>query len=390
MDEYTESSGASDSGVVKYHIEDPSQYSDEDDTDTEDVVMTGCTTASSSPGVPTTIGATTTIAHRLSASSGNTIAAYIPLTEFTYFPKLPYELRHMIFKIAIRDSDPRILAIQPQYRQNPALTQVCSQSREACAKYYHYCASRQRIKNFRFFIDYEKDVLYLNVPFTLRGGKAELSVLQATHSIYPEFLELISNLAMNLKEVHNLSGPHRGQYTLWSMLEEWCPNLKEVKVVVNNFPANGLILNFIEVKTPEQVKKMVSPTLVRRVERVSESFKKAKKEKGQCSKFRLRLVFVDETARKVLTKKERGKTAEIWRKENPKKRGEAASRESNLALTDRWKDKRGFMKAKVVFQEMREMTEIKKAPEGKIPKKPVDVVKKKAKYKGKGSGRFKM
>ncbi|KAH7419323.1 hypothetical protein BKA64DRAFT_751775 [Cadophora sp. MPI-SDFR-AT-0126] len=245
--------------------------------------------------------------------------AWVPLTEFNYFPKLPFELRNMIFVIAVKDSSPRILAIQPQYREHPGLIHACKDSREVCTKYYYYCASKQRCKNFRFFIDYQKDVLYLNHPFTLLGGRSQQSPLQATHSLYPEFLELIETLAMNLKEVRNLSGEHRGKNTLWLMLSKWCPNLKELRVVVNNFPANGLILKFMPIKTTKQYDKMIEKPKQRAgVQVISNSFKKAQTDHGFMTHLKMRLVLIDESAGKVKSKKERADIAEAWKKANIK------------------------------------------------------------------------
>ncbi|PVH89620.1 hypothetical protein DL98DRAFT_647352 [Cadophora sp. DSE1049] len=249
------------------------------------------------------------------------IVPWIPLTEFKYFPKLPFELRNMIYVIAIKDSSPRILAIQPQYREHPGLIQACKESREVCAKYYYYCASKQRCKVFRFFIDYQKDVLYLNHPFTLLGGKCQQSPLQSTHSIYPEFLELIETLAMNLKEVRNLSGDHRGKNTIWSMLSKWCPNLKELRVVVNNFPTNGLFLDFKPIKTSKQYDQMIEKSQQRAVEEISVSFKKAKKDLGLMKDLKMRLVLIDESAGKVKSKKERAAIVEAWKKANMKING---------------------------------------------------------------------
>ena len=224
----------------------------------------------------------------------------------------------MAYVIAIKDSAPRILAIQPQYREHPGLIQAWKESREACTKYYYYCASKQRCKMFRFFIDYQKDVLYLNHPFTRLGGKCQQSPLQSTHTLYPEYLELIETLAMNLKEVRNLSGDHRGKNTIWLMLSKWCPNLKELRVVVNNFPANGLFLDFKPIKTAKQYSAMIEKKQQKSVEEISISFKKAKKDLGLMTELKMRLVLIDESAGKVKTKKERDVIAEAWKKANMK------------------------------------------------------------------------
>ncbi|KAH6724222.1 hypothetical protein BKA61DRAFT_25800 [Leptodontidium sp. MPI-SDFR-AT-0119] len=253
----------------------------------------------------------------------NASTVFAPLTTFKYFPKLPYELRRMIFIIAIRNSLPRILAIQPQYREHPGLIQTNHEARDACAKYYHYCASKQRTKLFRFFIDYQKDILYLNHPFTLLGGKCQLSPLQATHSIYPEFLELIETLAMNQKEVRNLAGSHRGKNTIWNMLSRWCPNLKELKIVVNNFPTNGLFLDFLPIKTAKQYTQMIPKSKQLAMEEISAGFKKAKSEEGILKDLKMRLVLVDEKARKVMTKKEKARIAEASKQANVKVDGVA-------------------------------------------------------------------
>ncbi|KAG4429008.1 hypothetical protein IFR05_015504 [Cadophora sp. M221] len=253
----------------------------------------------------------------------NTPTVFGPPTTFKYFLKLPYELRRMIFIIAIRNSLPRILAIQPQYREHPGLTQVNHEARDACTKYYHYCASKQRTKLFRFFTDYQKDILYLNHPYTLLGGKAQLSPLQATHSIYPEFLELIETLAINLKEVHNLAGSHRGKNTIWNMLNRWCPNLKELKIVINNFPTNGLFLDFIPIKTAKQYAQMIPKGKKVIMEEISVAFRKAKREEGILNDLKMRLVLVDEKARIVKTKKERARIVKAWKKANVKVDGVA-------------------------------------------------------------------
>ncbi|KAK0128569.1 hypothetical protein ONS95_000533 [Cadophora gregata] len=251
----------------------------------------------------------------------NRNVAWIPLTEFKYFSKLPFELRSMIYVIAIKDYSPRILAIQPQYREHPGLIHAWKESHEACTKYYYYCASKQRCKFFRFFIDYRKDILYLNHPFTLLGGKCQQSPLQSTHTIYPEFLELIETLAMNLKEVRNLSGDHRGKNTIWLMLSKWCPNLKELKVVVNNLPTNGLLLDFKPIMTAKVYKEMIDIPKQRAIEEISGSFKKAKKHYGLVTELQMRLVVIDESAPKVKSKKERAVIAEAWKKANMKVNG---------------------------------------------------------------------
>ncbi|KAH7342704.1 hypothetical protein BKA65DRAFT_552321 [Rhexocercosporidium sp. MPI-PUGE-AT-0058] len=317
-------SAATYSAVMEEQVEKSSRSGGEADSAAIDA-GNGCAPTLASEKLLATIKPTTQIALTGAPASSptNTFTTFIPLTSFKYFPKLPYELRRMIFIIAIEDSLPRILAIQPQYRDHPSLIQINHEARDACAKYYHYCASKQRTKLFRFFIDYQKDILYLNHPFTLLGGKCQLSPLQATHSIYPEFLELIETLAMNLKEVRNLSGNHRGKNTIWNMLNRWCPKLKELKIVVNNFPMNGLFLDFLPIKTAKQYAQMIPKNKQEVVEEVSMGFKKARKEGGILMELKMRLVVVDENARKVKTKKERALIAEARKKANAKVDGVA-------------------------------------------------------------------
>ncbi|CZS95589.1 uncharacterized protein RAG0_05189 [Rhynchosporium agropyri] len=398
MDQNQESSNTSGSAIVESLVEYSKESVGEMDIDGSEAGTTACTSHLSSPHISATIDDTAPVTPLSPANPADTIInTFIPLTEFKYFPKLPYELRHMVFTIAIKDSAPRILGIQPQYREHPALMQVCTQSRTICTKFYHYCASRQRTKIFRFYIDYQKDVLYMNHPFTLLGGKAQLSVIQATHSIYPEFLELIETLSMNLKEVRNLTGFHRGTNTLWRMLANWCPAVKELKIVINNFPVNGLFLDFLPITTPDQYKAMVPPTKVRNMEAISQSWRRAKTEHKQCLDLKMRLVSIDEKARKVLTKKDKEKMAEEWRKANIKidgysevdRLGGIKGPHSDVvcANVDRLnalrKSKKGFMLAREVMREMKE----KKVAGKNLPEKHVAKAKGKFKANRKGKGK---
>ncbi|KAI9051321.1 hypothetical protein LZ554_004368 [Drepanopeziza brunnea f. sp. 'monogermtubi'] len=232
----------------------------------------------------------------------------VPLEAFTVFGNLAPELRQMIWEYALEDSAPRILAIQPEYHNHPPLVHACHESRRICSEdeNIYYISSVQRCRVFRYFVNYQKDTIYLNHTFSRLGGKVHNSTIQATHAMYPQVLDLAENLAINVREFRSLTGGHRNpQNTLWTMLTAWCPNLKCLSIVANNFPSSGLVIDFIEVPpTAAAYTAMIPKGQVEAIQDIQRAWSSHKR-KGAIGDFATRVVLVDMDAGRILTRKQK-------------------------------------------------------------------------------------
>jgi hypothetical protein len=163
-----------------------------------------------------------------------------PPTALYSFKKLPAEIRLDIWKQAIEDSPGMIHCIQPFYINHPPLAQACHESRQEIKQYYYLRRSQQEHKDFRFYINYEKDTLYLNHKFNLSGRKtSDLSgALESSMKYYRLWLSPVKFLAINLKEGRQLVDSASGTIGLWSMLYVACPRLETLIIVVDG-PVNN-------------------------------------------------------------------------------------------------------------------------------------------------------
>jgi 2EXR family len=160
------------------------------------------------------------------------------------FKKLRTEIRLDIWKQAIEDSPGMLHCIQPFYINHPPLAQACHESRQEIKQYYYLRRSQQEQeqghKDFRFYIDYEKDTLYLNHKFNLSGRKTlDLSgALESSTKYYRHWLSPVKFLPINLKEGRKLVDSASGTVGLWSMLYVACPKLETLIIVVDG-PVNN-------------------------------------------------------------------------------------------------------------------------------------------------------
>jgi hypothetical protein len=100
------------------------------------------------------------------ASSQLSIVSTKPPKEFPLFKLLPYEIRRKIWKLAIKNIQPRTICIHPHPSNNPSLAHACYESRMEIilSHFFWLCNSNHvlsRIK-FRAMINYETDLLYLD------------------------------------------------------------------------------------------------------------------------------------------------------------------------------------------------------------------------------------
>jgi hypothetical protein len=163
-----------------------------------------------------------------------------PPTTLHSFKRIPTEIRLDIWKQAIEDLPGMIHCIQPFYINHPPLAQACHESRQEIKQYYYLRRSQQEHKGFRFYINYEKDTLYLNHKFNLSVKKTlNLSgALESSMKYYRHWLSPVRFLAVNLKEARKLVDSASGTVGLWSMLYVACPELETLIIVVDG-PVNN-------------------------------------------------------------------------------------------------------------------------------------------------------
>jgi hypothetical protein len=114
----------------------------------------------------------------------------------TFHPrKLAPEIRVMIWKFAAEDIPGRAVCIQPIYDNTPGLINTWVKARAEGEKRFKNCKSTQESVDFRIFINYDKDILYLNHKFR-NGKKCMNSVLQAAIQVYPSWMMPVQNLAI--------------------------------------------------------------------------------------------------------------------------------------------------------------------------------------------------
>ncbi len=96
------------------------------------------------------------------------------------------------------------------------------------------------------FINYNRDVIYLNRKFANPAKDCYPSPLHGAIHFYSDVMKEIKFLAMNIKDLNNLTTAYRGgKFDLWEMLHENCPKLMVLIIVIDG-PVRGNARDKIE------------------------------------------------------------------------------------------------------------------------------------------------
>jgi hypothetical protein len=188
--------------------------------------------------------------HSINLSSSSTPSSQLSLSlkqleEFHLFPKLPYEIRRKIWKLAIKALPPRVVHIHPHPTNNPGLAYVCFESRKEFSesKAFWLCAPNKHLARtqFRAMINYDADMLYLDRRVKY-SKNPDGNPIPTTLLIFRHWLLPVRQLAINLRDTRAFLPQIFGQASwykgrcdinLWRILGANCPDLKFLWIVDN-------------------------------------------------------------------------------------------------------------------------------------------------------------
>ncbi|KAF7941293.1 hypothetical protein BELL_0001g00130 [Botrytis elliptica] len=165
---------------------------------------------------------------------------YIFATEepvFHRFPKLPQEVRNMIWDWAVdHDSTPDVVLSSPTFPNTPFLFQVCRESLAACLRRYTIFrhpdaySTGDRALDFFAWIDYERDVLELNDCFDRQAMNRvrEEDRLTYVSRLHKDLLLPVKNLGIDAYDLLGLINP---SINVWQRFAEICPKITHLKII---------------------------------------------------------------------------------------------------------------------------------------------------------------
>ncbi|KAH8672719.1 hypothetical protein BGZ60DRAFT_284443 [Tricladium varicosporioides] len=146
------------------------------------------------------------------------------------FPLLPFELRAKVWQYAIDNIDSRLVCLRPKVRGNriPSILHVSRDAREQALRRYQRCTANEvdparsflsgeplfypeypTAMVYNLFIDYEKDVLYLNhgdnllSPFRYRSARLPMKLKMLNNQIYNLQWSKVRRLALSTRHSPN-------------------------------------------------------------------------------------------------------------------------------------------------------------------------------------------
>lgn len=148
----------------------------------------------------------------------------IPAKEFPLFSSLPAELRLKIWNFAIDGIPKQILSIQPKQSCVPSIIQACPESRYEAQRTYSKRTTHPAAGECHYYINHEKDTLYLNNSLGLR----------ATATMHYHSLRPVQHLAISFQQLAHLTSfwVSQRELDLWNLLQCYTPELKTLYIVV--------------------------------------------------------------------------------------------------------------------------------------------------------------
>jgi hypothetical protein len=138
--------------------------------------------------------------------------------------------------------------VQPERPNPPTAAHTCQESRLKTLKAYTLAKSSQGI----FFFDSAKDTLFINETPSPGPALQDLTPLHSAIRPLIPFVEPLRTLVMKLEDAKPLlpgvwpafsvyQGPD-----LWTLLEEWCPNLEKIYLVTQYPPEPSEVARNVE------------------------------------------------------------------------------------------------------------------------------------------------
>jgi hypothetical protein len=186
--------------------------------------------------------------HFNSTSANMDIATLTALTTFEAFPKLPFELRAEIWRLAIHDIPSQVVKTQPESPNPPATSRTCRESRLETLKAYTLVKGSRG----NFFFDSAKDTLFINKTSSPDQDLQNMTPLHSAIRQLIPFLKPLRTLVLNLEDTKPLLPSvwpgfsiYEG-HNLWALLEKWCPNLERIYLVTEYPPEPVVVAGSVE------------------------------------------------------------------------------------------------------------------------------------------------